>query len=1360
MRKTVLLGALLIVCTTLFGESRYYVNGEIGNDDTHTGLSWEQAFATLDKALEITETLEDPVIYIARGTYYPSSYRGIDGCYKFDYENYNYTTVPLSESDYTFLIRNNVKIYGGFQGDDPSETIEDRDLSANRTVLSGNLKEGKITENDITACHVLLLVGDNPESPIKPCLDGLYITGGNAKGSGTYWGDSDIEFIMYGQYAYIKDQFIYYDYGGGIYAKNASFSLTQSAVAGNNAYMQGGGIYIESSSPEISYTTISGNTCTQSGAGIANDQATPTLSNVTIAGNYANGSGGAIYNYNKYHTTILHSIIWGNINYENKASNIENDWELDCSFILSHSLIEGSSEEGFFNENMILGEEGTVYDHDPGFVNFVKPVPGASPTTEGDYSLSPTSPFFFVNGMLFAEEEITEPTVIPSENGIIYVKAGAEGKGSSWEDAHPSLAEAISFNNKQEEPDTIYIAAGTYIPNSTFRITKSMHIYGGFRGDGEETIEERDLIANRTILSGKLSEDVFAYHVMEISGGKDANLQPYINGLTIRDGRADGENRTSMNSAGFENSNGGGLYNHNAASTFEQVTFENNYATGYGGAIYNKRMYADKNPLTLTLRDVDILLNKAEKNGGGLWNQDLVAGERVRIAGNEAGEIGGGIFESGVTYLWYSSITGNKAGKGGALGTHMVSMTTYEEDVFPTLKETFTRAGSSSSWETNISLSKLDNTLIADNQATEAGGAIYTVHNTIYPLSFPMRIPIITNSIVWGNYADGVANSANVDLTVSSNSLIYGSTYPNNNLFSQEPMLVGGGDPTEEEWVPNADGDYKVHYLSPAIGMADDGGILAGLPVYDPFTAGKGHILYVNAYAKGDGSGKDWQNATTSLADAILLNNALEEPYTLYVAQGTYHPKYRNGLEPYRNRSSLTDRDNTFLITNNQQIYGGFKGNDMSETIDSRNLKRYRTILSGTSCDEEATGSAYHVVVVRGNDPEAPITPLLDGLTISGGRADGDRSVYGNQLAQSQGGGIHHLYADSKLVRMRFEDNEALQGGAIYNEQSAPLLVNALITKNKATKGGAMYNQSSSPLLVNATVADNQATEAGGGIYNHASEAEVRNTIVWANRKATEINNVVNTNGSATNYAYSLLEGGAEEGTIHLNPKFTSGYYPQTNEAILWCSSVEMYKENGVSLFDLDGQPRLSNNARTIYMGAFETLLPIIENNPAIVYHTVIVPEEKGVVTDPIPGTYELPAGDRFLIYITLEEDYSESDIRMFVNGEEVELQEFTPRHYHASFPTSWTTNRITFEGIEKNIPTHNASLEQELWQVYATSGKLHIVPSGKATAVSVYSAAGILCFSQTLHESVAIPLTAGIYFVRAEEMSWKVIIK
>lgn len=62
---------------SLWGQQAdFFVNGESG-DDANDGASWSTAFATLSKALEITNakgTEYNGTIYIARGTYYPTSH--------------------------------------------------------------------------------------------------------------------------------------------------------------------------------------------------------------------------------------------------------------------------------------------------------------------------------------------------------------------------------------------------------------------------------------------------------------------------------------------------------------------------------------------------------------------------------------------------------------------------------------------------------------------------------------------------------------------------------------------------------------------------------------------------------------------------------------------------------------------------------------------------------------------------------------------------------------------------------------------------------------------------------------------------------------------------------------------------------------------------------------------------------------------------------------------------------------------------------------------------------------------------------------------------------------------------------------
>ncbi|MDF9830919.1 right-handed parallel beta-helix repeat-containing protein [Parabacteroides sp. PF5-6] len=1359
MRRLSIFWIALFVFHTAFAQSRYYVNGEKGSDDKD-GSSWELAFATLDKALQVTD--DNDSIFIARGTYYPSSYRGIDEAFtywgSFDRE--------LAPCDYTFLIRNNVQIYGGFEGNNPDETLEERNLEANRTVLSGNLKE-----EETNACHVVVMLGTS-EKPITPLLDGLWITEGYALGTfNEEYSMSMSDHIVIGNHT------IQCDYGGGIYALNADFTLTQSTVAGNYGHERGGGIYIEKSAqPRISHTTISGNTATGPGGGIYNETSTPEFSNITVGGNFTKAKIGAgIYNNNNSQATILHSIIWGNITNENLSHSIGNSSVgydiLASTTLIAHSVVEGSSVDGYFCKAdceapyIKESEPGTVYDRDPSFVNPIIQNPDTwPPTTEGDYNLNLFSKVFFANGRLFIMEGAEEQEVVADADSIIYVRQGAEGNGSSWENAHPSLTDVIHFNNAQEKPYTIYIAGGTYTPehysgkttadqgiieqNYTFLIRKSMSIYGGFRGDGEEAIDERDLVANSTVLSGKLSEEVYAYHVVSIHGEKGAELHPYLNGLTIRDGRANDTECQAISSNGFENCNGAGLYNFNAGPHFEQVIFTDNQAVGYGGAIYNKRMLSDTTLLTLSMRDVAILSNQAGRCGGGIWNQDLIAGERVRIAGNTAGTSGGGIFDCGVVYLSHSFLTGNQANTGGAIGYNVVSSFAYYTDEVPTMNQVTTRAGNwESSTETDFAPSKQEYSVIADNRAIQknGGGAFYS-HQTI-PMGFPWmwRTSELENSIVWGNIAGGEPNSSNVPLTEITNSLVYGP----NSEEGDGPGFFGPTDPTDDDWQPNTDGDYTLPSTSPVFNIIKEG-VPGNLPVLTVPQIEAGNTLYVNAQAKGDGSGKDWTNAFLSLADAITYNNTLDEPHPIYVAKGTYRPENTSGFQLDYGGSLLTERDRTFLITNDQQIYGGFRGDDMTETPDQRDLKRNRTILSGETGSDD---HIYHVVVAWGTADDDRISPLFDGLTISGGQADGRFSLADDdQLKQSQGGGLLNLYADTKLVRVRFEANEAVTGGAVFNESGSLSLTNGLIAKNNAEMGGGMYSQTASSLLTNVTLAENTATESGAGIYNDNSEMTSYNTMIWGNRKEEEPDNVVNDEDSSSDYANSLLEGGGVEGVIDIDPELTADYYAQHIYPGTFRGSAEWYPKD-VSLFDLEGNKRLSNSGKNIFMGAFENVARIP------VYHTLTIPEVEGVTTEPGPGIHTVEEDGHLVLYLTLDADFTDSAIRLWVNDKEMDLKEISPGRYMVIIPIGTEDCVITIGGVTRSQPTGNIHPEKDGWQIYTSSGNLHITPPTAETKVTVYTAAGIPCFAQTLTGTVNIPLATGIYLIRAEGLARKVFV-
>lgn len=95
----------------------------------------------------------------------------------------------------------------------------------------------------------------------------------------------------------------------------------------------------------------------------------------------------------------------------------------------------------------------------------------------------------------------------------VYVKSDAAGgnDGSSWANAYTSLATAIENAPAESE---IWVAGGIYKageagadPVTTyFHVDKPLYLYGGFAGD-ETTIDQRDLSANETILSGDLNGD-------------------------------------------------------------------------------------------------------------------------------------------------------------------------------------------------------------------------------------------------------------------------------------------------------------------------------------------------------------------------------------------------------------------------------------------------------------------------------------------------------------------------------------------------------------------------------------------------------------------------------------------------------------------------------------------------------------------------------------------------------------------------------------------------------------------------------------------------------------------------------------
>lgn len=189
-----------------------------------------------------------------------------------------------------------------------------------------------------------------------------------------------------------------------------------------------------------------------------------------------------------------------------------------------------------------------------------------------------------------------------------YVNDDASGAndGTSWTHALTNLQEAL---DTAYTIDSIFVAAGTYYPNSNpynsansrlntfyFDYASALRIYGGFAGS-ESSLADRAEdsvslhVTNVSILSGDLgvagdSSDN-SYHVITVDHG-GANL--LFNGITIMHGSANDTTSQLLGSSStgtlIYNDYGAGAYVFGAQNLFQNVVFENNIAKRGGAGMF------------------------------------------------------------------------------------------------------------------------------------------------------------------------------------------------------------------------------------------------------------------------------------------------------------------------------------------------------------------------------------------------------------------------------------------------------------------------------------------------------------------------------------------------------------------------------------------------------------------------------------------------------------------------------------------------------------------------------------------------------------------------------------------------------
>jgi hypothetical protein len=233
----------------------------------------------------------------------------------------------------------------------------------------------------------------------------------------------------------------------------------------------------------------------------------------------------------------------------------------------------------------------------------------------------------------------------------IYVDVDAVGTddGSSWDDAYNYLQDALADANSNPDPNEIWVAEGTYTPDSnslgatgnrsaSFQLISHVAVIGGYAGYGEPNSDARDIDFYETVLSGDLDgNDVEvndacdlpaepnraenSYHVVTGSG-TDANA--VLDGFIVTAGNANGSG---------SDRDGAGMYCSSGSPTVVNCTFLHNLADDDGGGIYGC-----DGPIT----DCNITGNAADDDGGGMRDCDGPI-TNCTIANNRADDDGGGM---------------------------------------------------------------------------------------------------------------------------------------------------------------------------------------------------------------------------------------------------------------------------------------------------------------------------------------------------------------------------------------------------------------------------------------------------------------------------------------------------------------------------------------------------------------------------------------------------------------------------------------------------------------------------------------------------------------------------------------------
>jgi len=625
---------------------------------TGNGFTWATAMGDPQAAIEAAATATNSQVWIAAGTYQPSSWP-------------NGGSAPCEKH---FSLRNDVPVYGGFPViGDPA--LIDRNPTVNATVFSGDLGTPGITADNVY--HVFYHPASAAVLDSSARLDGVVITGGNADQTGGHESGGGM-FNEAGSPALVRCRFqanTAVARGAGLHLGQSTSSVINCIFTGNTAGL-GGAAYIYQGSPTMANCVFTGNTAIV-GAGIAFDSGSGTaqIINCTFVSN-GGGIGGGVYTYFKT-VALKNCIFWFNGSYTIR--------EVNGIAILDYCIIDdtwggaGSNNTGadplFTNAGDPDGADNLWSTADDG----LQPTAASPAVNSGNQALLPAD-LTDIDGDSDTAEALPldlnlRPRVrdVQVDRGayealspmIFHVRSGGTGSGFTWAtamgDPQAAIEAAAPATNSQ-----VWIAAGTYRPASWpnggstdrekhFSLRNNVPVYGGFPTDGDPALTDRNPAANPTVFSGDIgtlgnSADN-AYHVFYHPGGAAAlDSSARLDGVRITGGNAN---------VGPNFVYGGGMFNSQSSPMIVRCVFYDNTSASQAGGLY---LGSSSNSSVVNC----VFTQNHANEGGGLFVYEAapVLSNCLFVSNSASGAGGGGVraFSGGNPSFINCTFTANSYG--------------------------------------------------------------------------------------------------------------------------------------------------------------------------------------------------------------------------------------------------------------------------------------------------------------------------------------------------------------------------------------------------------------------------------------------------------------------------------------------------------------------------------------------------------------------------------------------------------------------------------------------------------------------------------------------------------------------------